>query len=331
MISLTSTFVDDLFGLEQADVKRVLAALRQLQRNPRHPGLQTKKMEGCDFYEVRASRELRIIADLFSGDPVCCLADHHDAALKRALQIGRPVQERAVRDARRFEVQADESTDLLTHLTDAELRTAYGVPDAWIGALRSAPTSDAILNSGIDEVIGVEATLRLAAESSADPKERREVSIVRGDLILHCISGFAAADVVDEVILVSPLLTGLASSREFAGLTDLLRARRTRTIVITRGSEAPDHVRVVDALARIPTAEVLINDAVGVQIVACLAPTPWGFAGVGSGAGSGDALTSVGVFVPSRVGEDRAIRQVASIALEVRTSLDTERYSRVSL
>ena len=326
MITLTNTFVDDLLELEQSEVKRVLAALSKLQGDPRHPGLQTKKMEGSDFYEIRASQDLRIIADLFSGDPVCCIADHHDAALRRALLIGKPTPSARVRDSRYYESGGTTYSSILAHLTDEQLTSAYGVPDEWLATIRSLSSGDAISNSGIDEVIGVEATLRLAAESRVSADEDRGVHIVRGDLILHSINDFVAADVVDQVILISPFFSDLARSREFVAFADFLRERKTRTLVITRESDASDHVHAIDLLSRISTAEVLLNDGIGLQIAACLAPTPWGFGALGSGGTVIDSAASIGIFVPSRVGEDRAIRQLASIAMEIRTALDTQRY-----
>jgi mRNA interferase RelE/StbE len=326
MISLTSKFIDDLLALEPADTRRVLAALSKLENDPRHPSLQTKKMEGCDFYEVRASQELRVIADLFSGDPVCCIADHHDAALRRATRITRPRSRGLGEREAAYEARYLNVSSALDHLSDDDLRSEYHVPDEWLQLVRSCPSSEALLRCGIDEVLGVGLALRLAAEIAIGVSGFRGVQIVRGDLILRAINDFRTADVLDRVILVTPEFDALARSREFAGFTDLLRTRRPRTLVITRSPHASDPIRMLELLSKIPGTEVLTNDSVNTQVVACLAPTPWGFAGLGSGTGASLDEKPVGVFVPSRVGEDRAIKQLAALADEMSTALDTRVY-----
>jgi mRNA-degrading endonuclease YafQ of YafQ-DinJ toxin-antitoxin module len=55
-----------------------LKALRFLTANPRHPSLQTHKMEGTVFIEAYANKDIRIIFERTSDTIVLRAVGHHD-------------------------------------------------------------------------------------------------------------------------------------------------------------------------------------------------------------------------------------------------------------
>lgn len=281
-------------------------------------------MEGADFYEVRANQDLRIIASLFNGAPVCYAVDHHDAALRRAgrLSILPNAIPKQWQDRPALEKLDSQS---LSHLDDQALKENFSVPSAWISAVRAFPTSSALTDSGIDEVIGIENTFRLAAEYELDD-QLTSLQIIKSGLFEYSIEFFAKAMVVDQVIIISPILSYPTAGKAIACFLDILRTRRFRTIIITRDLDNKEHNELLVAFSDIAGTEVLINDGIGSELIACLAPSPWGFAGISTFDRSLDQNGNVGIFVPSRSGEQQIIRGIGETALELRTAINTYRY-----
>jgi hypothetical protein len=333
MVTLTSDFFSDLIRLQAQDTFRVVVALAKLDRDFRHPSLQVKKMEGCELYEVRASQELRIVAERFNDDMVCRIVDHHDAALRRALRIplGLEPSNQTVRQqsktAGREILLTTGASRALPHLSDAQLMEDFAVPLEWLATVRRFNSEQALLDSGIDEAIGVEHALSLAAEYSEEAVQRHKISVVRSDLLLRGIRNIASAEFIQQVVIATPYLTAPSEAQEFAGFIDLVRTKRFQTIVVTRTTNSTEHRQALRMLSRIPTVELLINEDVFVQVIACLAPSPWGFGAFGSGGMQSAARDKIGIVIPSRYGDASTIKQLASVVLDdLRTSLRTEKY-----
>ncbi|GAB6155652.1 hypothetical protein JCM17380_44030 [Desulfosporosinus burensis] len=78
IIIRTNPFDADFLLLSQKEQKQVLKALRFLADNPRHPSLQTHKIEDTDFIEAYANMDIRIIFERTSDTIVLRAVGHHD-------------------------------------------------------------------------------------------------------------------------------------------------------------------------------------------------------------------------------------------------------------
>lgn len=74
----TKPFDMDFLLLSEEEQKQVLKALRFLAANPRHPSLQTHKVEGTVYIEAYANKDIRIIFERTSDTIVLCSVGHHD-------------------------------------------------------------------------------------------------------------------------------------------------------------------------------------------------------------------------------------------------------------
>ena len=86
-LTQTAAFQKELLKLGQEDQFRVYETLAKLGRDSRGPGLQLKRMERVDLWEIRVTRDLRIIAELENDDIFCYSVGHHDEALRRAERV----------------------------------------------------------------------------------------------------------------------------------------------------------------------------------------------------------------------------------------------------
>lgn len=182
-LTQTAAFQKELLKLGQEDQFRVYETLAKLGRDSRGPGLQLKRMERVDLWEIRVTRDLRIIAELENDDIFCYSVGHHDEALRRAERVsGVDANERcAIRQHTNAFVAAEptgfsrarnpirERHGPLAEIPDSELASAFSVPAEWIETLRSLSTQDQVLASGIDGAISEDAFWKLI-ELFARPK-----------------------------------------------------------------------------------------------------------------------------------------------------------------
>ena len=77
----TKSFNDNFLQLSQEEQKQTIKALRFLAENPRHPSLQTHKVEGTMFIEAYANIDIRIIFER-TGDTIVLRAVRHHNILK---------------------------------------------------------------------------------------------------------------------------------------------------------------------------------------------------------------------------------------------------------
>jgi mRNA-degrading endonuclease RelE of RelBE toxin-antitoxin system len=78
VIIRTNPFDTDFLLLTQKEQKQVLKALRFLADNPRHPSLQTHKIEDTLFIEAYANLDIRIIFERTSDTIILRAVGHHD-------------------------------------------------------------------------------------------------------------------------------------------------------------------------------------------------------------------------------------------------------------
>jgi mRNA-degrading endonuclease YafQ of YafQ-DinJ toxin-antitoxin module len=78
IILRTKPFDTDFLLLSQKEQRQVLKALRFLADNPRHPSLQTHKIEDTMFIEAYANMDIRIIFERTSDTIVLRAVGHHD-------------------------------------------------------------------------------------------------------------------------------------------------------------------------------------------------------------------------------------------------------------
>ena len=74
----TKSFNDNFLQLSQEEQKQTIKALRFLAENPRHPSLQTHKVEGTVFIEAYANIDIRIIFERTSDTIVLRAVGHHN-------------------------------------------------------------------------------------------------------------------------------------------------------------------------------------------------------------------------------------------------------------
>ena len=174
-LTQTAAFQRELLKLGREDQFRVYEALTKLQRDPRAPGLQIKRMERVDLWEIRASRDLRIIAELENDDIFCYSVGHHDEALRRVERVaGMGGPQRAAIRQRANGFTADVATDSdagvrkasmprgpLASLSNEDLLRDYSIPIDWCEALRSMTTQDQVFASGVDSAMPEAAFWRL--------------------------------------------------------------------------------------------------------------------------------------------------------------------------
>ena len=69
---------------------KLFRVLRQLSIDHRHPGLQTKKIQGTksDVFECRVDDTVRIIYDIAEAKLRCWFVGAHDAALRFGVRMG---------------------------------------------------------------------------------------------------------------------------------------------------------------------------------------------------------------------------------------------------
>lgn len=83
-LQLEKNFVRHYKKLSAEERELVDSKLRILAKNPWHPSLRTKRIQGTGEFEVSVNMDIRM-AITFEGDTIIVLldVDHHDKLLKR--------------------------------------------------------------------------------------------------------------------------------------------------------------------------------------------------------------------------------------------------------
>ncbi len=74
----TKSFNYDFLQLSPEEQKQTIKALRFLAENPRHPSLQTHKVEGTVFIEAYANMDIRVIFERTSDTIILRAVGHHN-------------------------------------------------------------------------------------------------------------------------------------------------------------------------------------------------------------------------------------------------------------
>lgn len=105
---------------------------------------------------------------------------------------------------------------------------------------------------------------------------------------------------VRNVIVISPWITAPGGRAcPFSLLVDLIRQYRLPAYFVTRRPSTPEHSKAADLLRTCPTVELAFNDNVHAKIYACTAPSPHGFALLGSAnlTANSQSLYEIGLLV----------------------------------
>ncbi len=82
-LTYTERFLRAFARLSESDASRVEKALRLLAKDPRHPGLRVKRVQGTEeIWEARASDSLRITFEMHGDLITLRTAGPHDVTLK---------------------------------------------------------------------------------------------------------------------------------------------------------------------------------------------------------------------------------------------------------
>jgi hypothetical protein len=334
LISLTQGFLADVLRLQPSERSKTFEALAKLSSEPRLPGLRTRKLQGSPFYEVRVSQELRIVADLIGDSFLCQIIDHHDAAFRRAarLSLGTPNTLSKIKDLKSASERYESSTSMnhFGGFSDEQLFSLFGVPEDWTFAVRSFATEEGVLDSGIDHTIGLDNTIKLAETfkfpGRQTPSSVESVTLVRGSAMREVVERLSRDIPIEQLIIVIPHFLPWSGSPSFAFFVETIRTRKVRTLLITKSPENPDQRYVVNMLSGLPVCEVLTNDAVHSEVVACLAPSPNAFGILGAG-GIPGGEESFAVLLEGARGHESAIKCLANVGLlDLRTQLQTRVY-----
>lgn len=74
----TKGFNSDFENLSIEEMKQTIKSLRFLADNPRHPSLQTHKVDGTNFMEAYVNMDIRILFERTSDTIVLKAVGHHD-------------------------------------------------------------------------------------------------------------------------------------------------------------------------------------------------------------------------------------------------------------
>lgn len=177
---IADTFTDSLGKLTGDEQKLVKTTAFDLQLNPASPGLKFHKLNAArdpNFWSVRVSRDIRVIAHRTSDGLLLCYVDHHDKAYKWAerrklethpktgaaqlVEIRETVQEITVPKYVEDEVLPVHKPALFEHMEREEL-LRYGVPEEWIDDVRAADEDTLLTLSDHLPSEAAEALLELA-------------------------------------------------------------------------------------------------------------------------------------------------------------------------
>jgi hypothetical protein len=144
---IADTFTDSLARLPGQHQKAAKTTAFDLQLDPSRPGLSFHRIEHArdpDFWSVRVNDDIRLIVHRTGSSLLLCYVDHHDAAYRWA------ERRRIERHPRTGAAQLVEIRERVEEPAPArppdrprlfagqpdEVLLSYGVPEAWLGAVR---------------------------------------------------------------------------------------------------------------------------------------------------------------------------------------------------
>lgn len=177
---ISDTFTDSLARLTGEEQKAVKTTAFDLQINPASPGLSFHKLDMAkdkNFWSVRVSSDIRLIAHKTEGSLLLCYVDHHDKAYEWArrrrleahpktgaaqlVEIRETVKEVIVPVYVQGEMLESPKPLLFANTPDEEL-LAYGVPNEWLKDVRQVNEDSLLLIADRLPGEAAEALLELA-------------------------------------------------------------------------------------------------------------------------------------------------------------------------
>ena len=198
-VRISDTFIDSLAKLSGQEQKAVKTTAFDLQMNPANPGMQFHRLDKTrdpNFWSVRVSRDIRLIAHKTHASLLLCYVGHHNDAYRwaerRKLEThpktgaAQLVEVREI--IREIEipqyVAVGEPTPLkpllFADVPEDDL-LSYGVPEEWLGEVRQV-NEDTVLDLAdhlpseaaealLDLATGVTPQVKLQIAADADPFE----------------------------------------------------------------------------------------------------------------------------------------------------------------
>ena len=197
---IADTFQESLSRLNNDEQKQAKLTAFDLQSNPATPSLKFHKLDRArdpNFWSLRVSRDIRIIAHKTDSSILLCYVDHHDDAYHWAerrklekhpktgaaqiVEIREMVREIEVPVYVDAPVQPVAKPAIFERFSDDEL-LAYGVPPEWLSDVRAA-NEDSILD--IAEHLPVEAAEAMLEIATGTTPEIATVAKASDDPFAH--------------------------------------------------------------------------------------------------------------------------------------------------
>ncbi len=153
---IADTFTASLTKLTGAEQKQVKTTAFDLQVNPVNPGMSFHKLDGAKdkkFWSVRVSSDIRIIVHKSDSSLLLCYVDHHDKAYhwaeRRKLEIHPKTGAAQLVEIRETQQEIVVPTYVVGEVSlpgkpalfddvSEETLLAYGVPQEWLGDVKTA-------------------------------------------------------------------------------------------------------------------------------------------------------------------------------------------------
>lgn len=153
---IADTFTDSLSKLTGDEQKAVKTTAFDLQLNPSNPGMKFHKLDrarDANFWSIRVSRDIRLIVHKTKSNLLLCYVDHHDAAYRWAerrklethpktgamqlVEVRETVKEITVPMYVKKEQPVEVKPALFAEVVAEDL-LRYGIPEEWLGDVKSA-------------------------------------------------------------------------------------------------------------------------------------------------------------------------------------------------
>lgn len=207
---IADTFTDSLTRLTGEEQKVVKTTAFDLQMNPANPGMQFHRLDRAkdpNFWSVRVSRDIRLIAHRTESSLLLCYVGHHDDAYSWAerrkierhpttgaaqlVEVRETVREIVIPQYVEAPAKAVEPQPLFSTITDDAL-LSYGVPQEWLADVRSATeatlfdvaehlpreAAEALLDLAVGVTPQVAPTLPPTADPFEHPDAQRRFRVV---------------------------------------------------------------------------------------------------------------------------------------------------------
>ena len=184
---IADTFTGSLARLSAEEQKAAKTAAFDLQMNPAHPSLQFHKLDKAkdhNFWSIRVTLDIRMIVHRTPASLLLCYVAHHDDAYhwgeRRKLETHPKTGAAQLVELREMirEIEtpvyvpaASIRPQPFAHISDSEL-LGYGVPPAWIEAVKTADEDSILTIAGHLPAEAAEAVLDLAVGVKPKPAVR---------------------------------------------------------------------------------------------------------------------------------------------------------------